>query len=112
MAKLIVAGSASRQQWQQACEWLTLWRDNDARLQPSLQQSEITAELIPLSHSLSQVAVIGLQALDDLQAHHWPDATTLQANLKTLKTAQKPEAVLRNMIVPSVEMLVESSGAK
>jgi hexosaminidase len=109
LAKVIVAGSASPQQWQQAREWLTLWRDNDAKLQPSLQQSEITSELIPLSRSLSQVAAIGLQALDDLQAHRHPADATLQANLQTLKAAEKPQAVLLNMTVPSVELFVNAS---
>jgi hexosaminidase len=112
LAKLIVAGKASPEQWQQAREWLTLWRDNDTKLQPSLQKSEITAELAPLSHSLSQVASIGLQALDDLQAHRQPAAETLQANLQTLKDAEKPIAVLRDMIVPPVESLVQASGTK
>jgi hexosaminidase len=109
LAKLIVAGKASPQQWQQARAWLTLWCDNDAKLQPVLQKSEITAELIPLSHSLAQVASIGIQALDDLQAHRRPADPTLQSNLQTLKAAAKPQAVLRNMIVPSVELLVNAT---
>ncbi len=112
LAKLIVAGKASQQQAQQARDWLTLWRDNDAKLQPTLQGSEITAELIPLSHSLSQIAAIGLQALDDLQAHQRPAASTLQSNQETLKAAEKPEAVLRNMIVPPVELLVNATAAQ
>jgi len=109
LAKLIVAGSASPQQWQQARDLLALWRDNDAKLQPSLQQSEITAELIPLSHTMSQVASIGLQALDNLQAHHRPADSTIQANSLALKAAEKPQAVLLNMTVPSVELLVNAS---
>jgi hexosaminidase len=112
LAKLIVAGKATQQQWQQAREWLTLWRDNDAKLQPSLQKSEITAELIPLSHSLSQVASIGLQALDDLQARRRPAEQTFQSNLLTLKAAEKPEAALRNMIVPSLELLVNGTATQ
>ena len=65
LTKRITAGKASPEQLQEARNWLELWRDNDAKLQPLLPKSEITAELIPVSHSLSQVAVIGLQALDD-----------------------------------------------
>ena len=38
LVKLIVAGKASPEQWQQARAWLVLWRDNDAKLQPSLPQ--------------------------------------------------------------------------
>ena len=64
LVKRIVAGKASPEEWQQARAWLELWRDNDAKLQPSLKRSEITAELVPLSHDVSQVASIGLRALE------------------------------------------------
>jgi hypothetical protein len=40
--------------------------------------------LISVSRGLSQVAVIGLQALDNLQIHRRPDAATLQKNLQLL----------------------------
>ena len=110
LAKLIVAGKASSQQWQEARDWLVLWRDNDAKLQPSLNGSDLTAELIPASHTLSQVAAIGLQALDDLQHHQVPAGATLQQSMQTLKTAERPEAVLRDMVVSPVELLVQASG--
>jgi hexosaminidase len=109
IAKLIAAGKASPLQWQQARAWLTLWRDNDAGLQPSLSHSEITAELAPLSQSLSQVSTIGLRALDSLQNQKRLDAATAQADLQTLKAAEKPIAVLRDMVVPSVELLVKAA---
>lgn len=112
LAKLIVAGKASPQQWQQARSWLELWSDNDARLQPSLKGSGITAELIPVSRTLSQVAGIGLQALDDLENHRAVDAAALQNNMAILKAAEKPEAELRNMLVPSVELLEQATGNK
>jgi hexosaminidase len=87
-----------------------LWRDNDAKLQPLLGQSDLTVELIPLSHSLSQVAALGLQALDDLNDHHGVDGEALQKKLDLLKAASKPEAVLLDMVAPSVELLVQASG--
>ena len=52
MVKRIVAGQASPDDWRQARTWLVLWRDNDAKLQPSLGRSELTAELVPLSHDV------------------------------------------------------------
>jgi len=110
LAKNIVAGKASAQQWAQAREWLTLWRDNDAKLQPRLNDSEITAELVPVSLKLSQVAAIGLQALDDLQNHHAVNEATLQDQMRVLKDAEKPEAVLLDMVVPSVRLLVQATG--
>jgi hexosaminidase len=112
LAKLIAAGKASPEQWQEARNWLALWRDNDARLQPSLEKSEITAELAPLSRSLSQVAAMGLQTLDDLQNHRVADATALQKNLQLLEAAKKPQAVLLDMVSPSVQLLVQATAAQ
>jgi hexosaminidase len=111
LVKLIVAGKATPEQWQQARAWLALWRDNDARLQPSLPQSEITAELVPLSHDLSQIATIGLGALDDLENHRAANPDLVASNMQLLKAAEKPEAVLRNMVVPPVEMLLQATAS-
>ena len=111
LAKLIVAGKATPEQWQQARAWLVLWRDNDARLQPSLPQSEITAELVPLSHDLSEVATIGLRALDDLENHRAANPDLIASGMQLLKAAEKPEAVLLNMVVPPVEHLLQATGS-
>ena len=108
----IVAGTASPDEWQKAKDQLALWRDNDAKLQPSLKQSEITAELIPVSQTLAQVSAIGLRALDDLQNHRVADPATTQTDTQTLKAAEKPQAVLRNMIVAPVEALVKAAAAQ
>lgn len=86
-----------------------MWRDNDARLQPTLRNSDITAELIPVSHTLTQVAAIGLQSLDDLENHRPADTATLQSRMQLLRNAEKPEAILVDTIVPSVELLVQAS---
>jgi hexosaminidase len=112
LAQQIAFGKASPQQWQEARHWLVLWRDNDGNLQPSLDGSELTAELIPVSHTLSQVAALGLQALDDLENHHGMSEDARKTSLQILKSAEKPEAVLRDMVVPSVELLVEATGTK
>jgi hexosaminidase len=112
VVSVIVAGNASPEQFQMAKAWLTLWRDNDAQLEPSLKNSDITAELSPLSQSLSQVAAIGLRALGDLQNHRVPDAATTQNDMQVLKAAEKPQAVLRNMAVAPVETLVQAAGAQ
>jgi hexosaminidase len=112
LVAVIVAGNATPEQFNEAKEWLTLWRDNDAELQPSLKNSDITAELVPLSQSLSQVSTIGLRALDDLQKHHVAEAVTTQSDSQTLKTAEKPQAVLRDMVVTPVETLVQAAAAQ
>ena len=113
IAALIASGKASPTQWQQAHDWLVLYRDNDAKLQPTLAASEITAELAPLSRSVSEVATIGLQAIQDLQdlkAHHpIRSAADRDKTLQTLKAAGKAKAVLLDKLVPGVELLVKAS---
>jgi hexosaminidase len=112
LARRIVAGKATPQQLQQARNWLLLWRNNDAKLQPQLAASELTAELAPVSRTLSQVAAMGLRALDDLQNHHVLDADALNQAKKQLDEAAKPQAVLVDKIVPSVALLVQASSAQ
>jgi hexosaminidase len=110
LVNAIVGGSASQEQWQTAKQWLTQWRDNEAKLEPTLKHSDITAELAPVSQTLSQVSTIGLRALDDIQNHHAADSSATQNDLQTLKAAEKPQAVLRDMIVAPVEKLVQAAG--
>jgi len=109
LVKSIVAGSASPEQWQTAKQMLTEWRDNDAKLQPALKNSDITAELAPVSQTLAQISTIGLRSLDDLQNKRTAEPATTQSDLQTLKAAEKPQAVLRNMIVAPVESLVQAA---
>ena len=112
ICKRIAGGSASTQDWETAHNWLVLWRDNDAKLQPSLAHSEITAELGPLSQSLREVSEIGLSTLENLQQHKPIAAETQSRNLEALATAKKPQAVLLLMVAPSVELLVKSAQAQ
>jgi len=110
LATLIAAGKASPEQWQEAQNWLVLWRDNDAKLEPTLAGSDLTAELGPLSQSLSEVAALGLQALADLKNHRAVSADQIEKNLQLVKAAAKPKAVLLDKVAPSVELLVKASG--
>jgi hexosaminidase len=109
LVKQIVAGTASQQQWREARNWLVLWRDNDAKLQPTLKNSDLTAELAPVSSTLAQVATIGLGALGSLENHRTTSGDALQGQMKALEAAGKPEAALLDMAVPPVRMLVEAS---
>jgi len=111
LAKLIIQGKATAEQLQLARDWLVVWRDNDAKLQPLLGRSELTEELAPLSLNLSHTAQIGLEALDDLSAHRVTDAGAVKEKTAWLKDAEKPQAVLLDMVVPSVELLVQAAGS-
>jgi hexosaminidase len=109
LAKLIAAGQATSEEWKQAREWLIPWRDNDAALQPILAQSALTVELEPVSRTLSQTAVIGLSALDALQSNSPVSEPVRQQQLAFLKSAEAPQAVLLDMVVPAVEVIVNAT---
>jgi hexosaminidase len=108
----ILDKSATPEEWEQAEQWLTLWRDNDATLQPLLERSEITKELAPVSENLRKTAVAGLTALNDIKNHQTAGPDWRNQQLEFLKTAAKPEAVVVDMIVPSVQKLVEATSAQ
>jgi hexosaminidase len=105
MAGRIVAGTATPEDFAKARAWLTLWRDNDARLEPKLGYSEMTVELKPVSASLKQVAEIGLAAIDALEQHKALAAQA--ADLATLTAAGKPQGLVVLAVVKPVETLVK-----
>jgi hexosaminidase len=109
IARRIAEGKATPEDWQQAQQWLILWRDNDARLQPLLARSFLTEDLAPVSRNLSQVAVIGLDALDNLKHNRLVNADMRNRNIDFLNHAAKPQAVLLLMVAPSVEVLVKAT---
>jgi hexosaminidase len=90
--------------------WLTLWRDNDAKLHPLLQQSALLQEDVPLSQNLAMVAAAGLQALDYLdKGLPEPDLWKAQ-QAAVIDQAKKPAAGLLLMVVGPVEQLVQAAG--
>ena len=111
MVDRIVAGKASREDWEQAQEWLVLWRDNDAQLQPLLPKSELTKELAPVSTNLHHVSQAGLDAIGYLREHHHapPAWKTRMKWRKFLKQSEKPQGVLLNMVAPAVLKLVQAT---
>ncbi|HLY99690.1 MAG TPA: family 20 glycosylhydrolase [Candidatus Angelobacter sp.] len=90
-------------------KWLTLWRDNDQKLEPALQSNPLLKELPPLSKNLSSAAAAGLQAMDYLSAGGHAPAAWREQQLALLKQAEKPQAEMLNMIVPSMRKLVEAT---
>jgi hexosaminidase len=108
----IADGKASESDLQTAQQWLKLWRDDDAKLQPELRKTYLTQELVPLSQSLHTVAEIGLDALDRIERRQ-PIAAAMQSEEVTaLEAAKKPQAVLLLTVAPSVEKLVKALPAQ
>jgi hexosaminidase len=90
--------------------WLTLWRYNDAKLHPLLQQSALLQENIPVSQNLAMLGAAGLQALDYLdKGQAEPDLWKAQ-QMAVIEQAKKPVAGLLLMVVAPVQQLVEAGG--
>lgn len=109
LAVRIAAGDATPAEMQRARQYLVLWRDNDAALQSLLATSAVTFELVPVSRNLSQVATLGLSALDALEKRKPLGASAREKDLALLKTLSPPIAELTNMILPGVETLVTAA---
>ena len=105
----IVTGKAGMQDWEQAQEWLVLWRDNDTQLKILLPKSELTAELAPVAANLHLVSQAGLDAIAYLREHHSPPAEWKKKKVTFLENSEKPQAVLLNMVAPAVLKLVQAT---
>jgi hexosaminidase len=91
---------------------LTEWRDNDAKLRPTLQKSFLLQEIVPLSQNLFTVSAAALFALNYLdKSEPAPEAWRTQ-QLTALEKAKAPQANLLLMIVDPIQQLVEASATK
>ncbi len=91
---------------------LNLWRDNDARLRPLLDQSFLLQEDEPLSQNLAALGAAALEALDYLgKAQPAPHAWKMQ-QLTLIEHAKKPQAGLLLMVTAPVEQLIQASAVQ
>ena len=109
LAGRIADGSATPDDHKQVREWLLLWRDNDAALQPTLAASALASELVPVSHALRESSMIGLKALDAIEKKNPLGASEKTKQLVALKALETPQAVLLLATVPGVEALVQAA---
>jgi hexosaminidase len=91
--------------------WLTIWRDNDAKLHPVLAQSFLLQEDEPISQNLSAVAAAGLQALDYIDKAQAAPSDWLTQQQATINQTKKPVAGLLLMVAAPVEQLVTAVAA-
>ena len=109
LAARIASGTATPAENAQARAWLTLWRDNDAALQPTIASSALAAELAPISRNLHDSSTVGLAALDAIEQKKPLTSETKSQQLATLKTLEAPQSVLLNQTVPGIETLVTAA---
>ncbi len=89
--------------------WLTAWRDNHAKLEPALSASFLLQPIALLSKNLSDVAALGLEALEALKTGTTVAEAEQERNLALLDAASKPQDELLLQIVPAVRELVEAT---
>ncbi len=92
--------------------WLTLWRDNDAKLHPLLEQSFLLQEVKPLSESLAEAGAAGLLALDYLGKGEPCPESLRTSQLALLERAKARQADLLLMVAPLVEQLIDASAGQ
>ncbi len=110
--KFVQSGYKDQGSEAQIRTWLTLWRDNDAKLHPLLTQSSLLEKDLTLSQNLSMVAGAGLQALEYLdRGQAEPDLWKTQ-QMAVLDQARKPSDDLLLMVAAPVQQLVEASGQR
>ena len=108
--QFVQSGYKDRAAESQLRSWLTLWRDNNVKLRPLLQQSSLLREDVPVSENLAMLGAAGLQALDYLdKGQPEPDLWKAQ-QLAVIDQAKKPVAGLLLMVAAPVQQLVEASG--
>jgi hexosaminidase len=92
--------------------WLTIWRDNDARLRPLLEQTFLLQEDVALSQDLSALGMAGLQALDYLDKGQAAPDSWKTPQLALIEQSKKPMADMLLMVVAPVQQLVEASAGQ
>ena len=92
-------------------EQFTIWRDNDAKLQPLVQRSFLVKEVAANSQDLSALGLAGLAALDSIaKGQPVPDLWKAQ-QLAIIEQVKKPKAQLLLISAPAVQKLIEVAAA-
>jgi hypothetical protein len=91
---------------------LTLWRDNDAKLRPLLQESSLLQEATPLSQNLAMLGAAGLQALDYLDRGQPEPELWRTQQMAVIDQSKKPVAGLSLMVAAPIQQLVEASSGE
>jgi hexosaminidase len=109
MVDAYLAGNADAATKATMRQWLILWRDNDAAIQPVIAASFLLQEDAALSRKLSALGSAGLQAMDYTEGNQHPANDWAAQEAAALVDASKPSAQLLLMVAPSVQRLVTAA---
>jgi len=89
--------------------WLTRWQENHQALLPAIKASPMLTEIESLSKDLSEIAVIGLEALKMIEGGQKAPDTWKQEKLGLLTKAKEPRGQTELVVVSAAEKLVASA---
>jgi hexosaminidase len=90
---------------------LTVWRDNDTRLQPLAQRSFLVKEVAQTSQDLSALGATGLAALDFIAKGGGSPESWKAEQTAAIQQIQKPKAQLLLMPAMAVQKLVDAAAS-
>jgi hexosaminidase len=100
----------SRQAGREAVrERLTIWKGLAPRLRPLLERSPLLREVLPLTQELTELAEVGLRALEQLDSGKPARAAWWKRREAVLETPSKPPHALELAIRPAVRRLMEAA---
>ncbi|MDQ2922068.1 MAG: hypothetical protein M3R52_10730, partial [Acidobacteriota bacterium] len=82
------------------------WRDSGVALNPLIDRAPALEEVRPLAKDLSDIGVLGLEAISYLKLDTAPTSEWRDLKLVRLDDAAKPKAALEIMVIPSVRKLI------
>jgi hexosaminidase len=88
---------------------LTIWRDNDARLEPLAQRSFLVKDVAQTSQDLSALGATGLAALDFIAKGGGAPDSWKAEQTSAIQQIQKPKAQLLLMPATAVQKLVDAA---
>jgi hexosaminidase len=90
---------------------LAAWRDNAVAIRPTLEQSFLLKETIPVSETVADLCAKGLEALDHIETGVGPGEAWKEEAASLIARAEKPQAEMLIAIVAPVKKLLEIAAA-
>lgn len=89
---------------------LELWKNNDAELHAVIKKSPVLNEIEPLSKELSNISIIGIQALDAIKNKTKVETNWVKESLEKIKEAKQSKAQVELRVVSPIEKLIRRAG--
>ncbi|WP_375434537.1 beta-N-acetylhexosaminidase [uncultured Hymenobacter sp.] len=106
---LLTKDAATRTSLEVVRNQLTLWQQNDAKLQPLFATAPALTEYAPLSTQLHLLATLGLERLQQLESGQAPTPAWLGGAQKQLEAAKAPAGQAELAVLPAMRKLLQQS---